>query len=216
MTYSRGNPSSRYVALQSMYREMHLKGEQFLGTPAEKTFPGYSLDAQLARIKTMIERTGAQVVLDYGCGKGRQYESRVIRDGTGGQWPSVVDYWDIDEIVCYDPCYEHYSKLPSGQFDGVISTDVLEHCPEEDVPWIVDEMFGYATRFVFANVACYPAGKRLPNGENAHCTIKPVEWWEQIVRTVAARYPGVRWEFWLEHRVETPEGKRKIEHKIEG
>jgi hypothetical protein len=54
----------------------------------------------------------------------------------------------------------------------VISTDVLEHCPGKvNVPWIVDEMFGYATRFVFANVAVIPAGKRLPNGENAHCTI---------------------------------------------
>jgi hypothetical protein len=36
-----------------------------------------------------------------------------------------------------------------------------------------------------------------------------VEWWEQIVRAIAAHYPEARWEFWLEHRVETPEGKRQ-------
>jgi hypothetical protein len=65
-----------------------------------------------------------------------------------------------------------FSALPEGRFDGVVCTDVLEHCPEEDLPWIVGELFGYARLFVFANVACYPAAKKLPNGENAHCTIR--------------------------------------------
>lgn len=216
MNFSRANPSSRYLDLQSMYRQMHINGEQFLGTPAESTFPGFSLDAQLGRIKALIERTGAQVVLDYGCGKGKQYEPRVIKDGAGGQWPGVLDYWDIDEIVCYDPCYERYSKLPEGKFDGVISTDVLEHCPEQDVPWIIDEIFSYATRFVFANVACYPAHKRLPNGENAHCTIKPVEWWQELVRGISTRYPGVAWEFWVQFQIDSPDGKKSAEQKISG
>lgn len=216
MIYSRANPSSRYMDLQSMYRQMHLKGEQFLGTSAKATFPGFSLDAQLSRIKALIKRTGAQVILDYGCGKGNQYQPRVVKDTGGAKWPSVLDYWGIDEIVCYDPCYEPYSKLPAGPFDGVISTDVLEHCPGEDVPWILDEIFGYARRFVFANVACYPANKRLPNGENAHCTIKPVGWWQDLVRDVAARKAGLTWEFWLQYKVDTPDGQRTIEQKIGG
>ena len=216
MKHSRANPSSRYLALQTMYRQMHLEGEQFLGTPAEATFPGYSLDAHIGRIKELIERTGAQVVLDYGSGKGRQYQTRVVKDGSGGQWPSVLDYWDLDEIVCYDPCYEPYSRLPEGKFDGVISTDVLEHCPEQDIPWIIDEIFGYATRFVFANVACYPAQKKLPSGENAHCTIQPIEWWQNLVRETAARHPGVTWEFWVQFEVDSPSGKHKSERKICG
>lgn len=216
MNYSRANPSSRYLDLQAMYRQMHRQGERFLGTPPEQTFPGFSLDAQIGRIKDLITRTGAQTILDYGCGKGRQYEPRLISDGSGAQWPGVIDYWDIDEVVCYDPCYEPYHKLPAGKFDGVISTDVLEHCPEEDVPWIIDEIFGYAQRFIFANVACYPARKRLPNGENAHCTIKPVEWWHDLVRGIAARYPGIIWEFWIQSQVNTAQGTHAVEHKING
>ncbi len=195
---------------------MHQQGEQFLGTPPEKTFPGFSLDAQVGRIKDLVARTGAQTILDYGCGKGLQYQPRPISDGSGVQWPGVLDYWDIDEVVCYDPCYGPYSQLPQGKFDGVISTDVLEHCPEPDVPWIIDEIFGYATRFAFANVACYPARKRLPNGENAHCTIKPVEWWRDLVRDIASRYPGVEWEFWVQFQADTAQGKQYIEQKISG
>ena len=216
MNYSRANPSSRYLDLQAMYREMHQKGEQFTGNPPENTFPGFSLDAQIYRIKSLIERTDAKTILDYGCGKGRQYRPLVIKDSHGENWPSVIDFWDVEEIACYDPCYETYSKLPEGAFDGVISTDVLEHCPEQDVPWIVEEIFAYARRFVFANVACYPARKKLPNGENAHCTIKPVEWWQDLARGIAVSHPGVRWEFWIQFQVDSPAGKRNIEQKIGG
>lgn len=214
MNYNRGNPSTRYLDLLSMYRQMHQMGEQFLGTPPEDTFPGLSLKPQAGRIKDLIIRTGAQTILDYGCGKGRQYQPQMISNSSGQQWPGVIDYWEIDEVVCYDPCHEPYRKLPEGKFDGVISTDVLEHCPEDDVPWIVDEIFGYAVRFVFANVACYPARKRLPNGENAHCTIKPLEWWQELVGGIAAHHPGVVWEFWIQHHVETATGTQAVEKKI--
>jgi hypothetical protein len=52
-------------------------------------------------------------------------------------------------------------------------------------------MCGAARKFVFANIASYPAAKILPNGENAHCTIRPVEWWSQIIAPIAARHPGL-------------------------
>ena len=96
----------------------------------------------------------------------------------------------------------------------MISTDVLEHCPEDDLAWIVDEIFGFADRFVFANVACYPASKRLPTGENAHCTIKPRDWWEELLRTVAARHPRVDWEVWVQYLEGAGSGARtRIPHR---
>ena len=216
MNFSRANPSPRYLELQSMYRRMHQKGEEFLGTAPEQTFPGLSIKPQLARIKSLVERTGADTILDYGCGKGQQYEPREITDDAGEVSPSVIDYWGIGEVVCYDPCYEPYSTLPQGKFDGVICTDVLEHCPEQDLPWIIDELFSYATRFVFANVACFPARKRLPNGENAHCTIQPVAWWVDLIKKIAQAHPGIVWEFWVQSKETTGQGARLVEQKISG
>jgi hypothetical protein len=96
----------------------------------------------------------------------------------------------------------------------VVSTDVLEHCPEEDIGWIVDEMFGFAEQFVFANVACFPAKKRLPTGENAHCTIRPPDWWAALVRGVAARRPGIVWEFWVETLKDGRDGAKFVETRI--
>jgi len=200
MQYSRENPSARYRELVRMYQDMHVHGERFMGVAPQHTFDGRSLRKEVVRIKRLIEQTGALTILDYGSGKGGEYEPRrVVVPGEEGAWDGVIDYWGVDEVTCYDPGYAPFNKLPSGTFDGVVCTDVLEHCPEEDiVSWIVPEIFSYAERFVYLAVACYPANKRLPNGENAHCTIQPVEWWRDVIQRAAAKRPGVIWEAWLE------------------
>jgi hypothetical protein len=212
--YSRANPSPRYQELTVLYRRMHTEGERFLDIPAQDTFPGLSLPPQAGRVKRLIARTGAQSILDYGAGKGRQYDVRNFKADDGQVYESIQDYWDVDYVQCYDPSYAPFSELPASRFDGVISTDVLEHCPEDDLAWIIDEIFGFAGRFVFANVACYPARKRLPTGENAHCTIKPPGWWEELVRTVAARHPDVDWEVWVQYLKGTGSAARPAETRI--
>jgi hypothetical protein len=213
-SYTRASPSPRYQFLQEQYREMHRKGDVHLGTPPEYVFSGISLHPQMHRIKRMIDATGAQTILDYGCGKGTQYDDFTKKPEGVGDAENVMDFWNVDSVHCYDPCFERFNKLPTGKFEGVISTDVLEHCPEDDLRWIIDEIFGYAEKFVFANVACYPAKKRLPSGENAHCTIRPVEWWSELVSSVAAGHKGLMWEFWIQH-IETQNGaQRLIEKRI--
>jgi len=197
MHYSRNSPSPRYAELLDQYRRMHIDGETSRGAAPEIAFPGRSLLPQAVRIKSLIDRTGAQTILDYGCGKGLQYDLRNFELEGHGFVESVVDYWDVAGVHCYDPCYEQYNRLPEGKFDGVISTDVLEHCPEQDLEWILQEMFGYAQMFVFANVASYAARKHLPNGENAHCTIRPAGWWDALVRRIARGHPRVLWEVWV-------------------
>ena len=99
----------------------------------------------------------------------------------------------MDYVACYDPSYAPFSLLPQGPFDGVICTDVLEHCPEEDLDWIVGELFGYANKFVFASIAGYPAMKTLPSGENAHCTVQPLAWWNALFQ----RHAGDNGALWM-------------------
>jgi len=204
MAFSRDDPSPRYRELLAMYREMHLNGERFLNIPASETFDGRSLKRQMKRIKRLIKATGAATLLDYGSGKGRQYDPAPMKVQGEGQWDSVLDYWEIDELTCFDPAYPPHSKRPQGRFDGVISTDVLEHCPEEDIEWIIEDLFSLSEKFVFAAIACHPARKRLPNGENAHCTIREPRWWAGIFEAAAARRPEIVWEAWLQH--EAPGG----------
>jgi hypothetical protein len=211
--HSRSNPSPRYARLLAQYREMHRDGEVHLGIPPDRTFPGKSLPPQAGHIKRLIALTGAHTILDYGSGKGQQYQPLPFTDPGGTVHLGIRAWWGV-EVRCYDPGYPPYAALPEGKFDGVISTDVLEHCPEEDMPWIVAELFACATRFVFANVACFPARKRLPNGQNAHCTVRPLKWWRELIEKVAARHPATLYEFRFQVLERKPDGVNPMVEKV--
>jgi hypothetical protein len=208
--FSRAAPSPRYRRLVQQYQVMHLQGETYLGIPPEKTFPGESLPKEAARIKRLIKLTGARTILDYGAGKGQQYlPLRISDEEERIEYPDIRSFWGVTEVRCYDPAYQPFTELPRGKFDGVICTDVLEHCPEEDIPWILDELFAFADKFVYANVACFPARKRLPSGGNAHCTIRPVRWWEEQLDGPARARPQVRYQFRLAY-IKADELKEKL------
>lgn len=213
MNYSRSNPSPRYRELIALYGKMHAEEEDSLGAPG-KTFDGKSLPPQATRIRDLIRRTGAMSILDYGSGKGRQYAARRVEIPGEGVHDSIQDYWGVDYIYCYDPAYPPYSRLPEGRFHGVIATDVLEHCPDDDLHWIVSEMFSFSSRFVFASVAGYKARKTLPNGENTHCTIRPADWWRELFKDIASRHRGVEWEVFHLARVDTGAALRFVETRL--
>lgn len=186
--------------------------------PPEQTFAGKMLAQHAPTVRAMVRRSGAKTLLDYGAGKGQSYARKDLE--IGGEVASTLqDYWSLDEIRCYDPGYAPFSQLPSERFDAVISTDVLEHITEPDLPWILDELFGFARKFVFANVACFPAKKSLPNGQNAHCTVRPPEWWCGLIHAIAMRHTDVSYHVSLATRTGRKKvlgiaGKRRLEHHV--
>jgi len=180
MTYSRAKPSPRYSELVGFYQQMHAEGTQSSGQPvaAKDTFTGMSLLPHVGMIKSLIDRFGARSVLDYGAGKASFYTAPLFPSADGGGKVDIRTYWGVDEIRLYDPGYAPLSKLPLGErFDAVICTDVMEHIPEEDMDWVIDELYGFANKMVYACIATYPAGKTFPNGENVHVTLKNAQWW---------------------------------------
>jgi hypothetical protein len=210
MAHTRANPSPRYRQLISQYHRLHVEGERSRGIAPADMFSGENLLRHIGMVKGLCDRHRAQSLLDYGSGKGKKYRDTVVTLPDGTRYPSLSGFWGVSTISCYDPGYAPYSNLPTGKFDGVICTDVLEHCPEEDVDWIVAELFAFARKFVFANVACYPALKRLPDGQNAHCTIQQQEWWRELVVRTAACYPAIRYCLSTERIVPLPAGGQKL------
>jgi hypothetical protein len=206
--FTRAAPSQRYRDLIALYADMHDHGDRQRGKAAAKTFSGSSLERQAPRIRMLTQSQKARTLLDYGCGKASLHGQKPVTI-EGAQYPDIAVYWGLDAITLYDPAYAPYTRLPEGRFDGVICTDVLEHCPKEDIPWILDEIFGYAGRFVFANVACFPAMKTLPNGENAHCTIEGPEWWEARLIEASARHPDPAFFILLEIEQKQADGANR-------
>lgn len=190
MTYSRANPSPRYEQLLGFYKEMHAGGSQWhvagedgeaaASFDAAHTFPGVSLVPHVVTIQSLARQFGIRSVLDYGAGKAKFYTDRIFPAPAGGEKVALKDFWGVDEIRLYDPGYAPLATLPVGEtFDAVICTDVMEHIPEEDMDWVIDELFGFANKLVYACIATYPAGSLFPNGENVHVTLKDVRWWVQ-------------------------------------
>ncbi len=184
--FNRFNPSPRYRDMIGLYKTLHVQGDKLHNIPAEKTFDGQSLRGHVVMIAQIVAEFGIHTVLDYGSGKALGY-TKLKGKRDGKPVTGLKDIWGVDDITLYDPAFEPNSKLPTGKFDLVVCTDVLEHCPEEDIPWIVGEIFGMSERFVFCTVASYPAIKILPNGENAHITLKSPAWWKEVFDVASGR-----------------------------
>ena len=167
-TNSRLNPSDEYAELIDMYKIKHDQSEQM--------FNGRTLLKFTNIIKQFLILNNCKSVLDYGCGKAILYSDRFSEVTDEIDCP-LPDYWELESYQLFDPAYEEHSKLPIHKKDAVICTDVLEHIAEEDLEWVIKEIFSYARKMVFLNVACFAAAKSLPDGRNAHISIfKPTDW----------------------------------------
>ena len=195
-------PSERYLALITQYQQMHQIGESDGGA---ELFSGYTVMKHATMLKRVFDILMPQSILDYGSGKGKAYTEPDGLELDDGRTIDLSTYLHVSNVAYYDPAYEPYSQVPSGRFDGVICTDVLEHCPEEDLDWILDEMFGFAREFVFLTIAGYPAMKHLPNGENAHITLKPAEWWNEKLNATLSNHAGLR--FFAVYDADRPIGR---------
>ena len=204
--FTKERPSARYRALLALYQRMHLECPSAKGRRRE-AFSGRSLAEHVRTIGQLIERTDARTILDFGAGKGSLYENNPRHHSPSRH--KCLPAWPGVEVTCYDPGYPPFAEPYAGTFDGVISTDVLEHVPEDDVPWILDEMFRAARRFVFVVAACYPAQKRLPDGSNAHCTVQPPPWWRMQLEGAARRRPGIEWVLNTQEKSQLALGNRK-------
>ncbi len=193
MTPSRAQPSRRFRDLLALYRQMHLEGVPEHHLPPERTFAGTSLRFHMSSIRKLLQESGAKTLLDYGSGKGTLYDLKPLPLAEGATAPSLAEHWGLASVRCYDPGFPAFAERPAGTFDAVICIDVLEHCPDEDIAWILDEVFGFARRAAFFCIASYPARKSLPNGENAHITVRPPAWWAERLEAAADARPGVRW-----------------------
>jgi len=189
--FSAASPSPRYQQLLAFYGQMHEEGRPETGHSAASTFSGISLTEHVGPIAKLIAEHGAATVLDYGSGKGGLYQPAPGAD-PDSRFKSMP-CWQNAVITCYDPGYAPFAGPYEESYDGVITTDVLEHIPAEDIGWALHHLFGTARKFVYAVAACYPAKKLMPDGSNAHCTIRSPQWWVGQMRMVAKAYPGVAW-----------------------
>jgi hypothetical protein len=129
----------------------------------DKIWQGTSIINYIPKINQIIKDKDIKTILDYGCGKAKHHPK---------EWNAIK----------YDPAIKEYQNKPQDKYDLVISTDVLEHIPVENLKQTIDEIFGYSNKWVFVSVCCRKAEAILPNGYNAHATIESAKWWRELFK----------------------------------
>lgn len=138
-----------------------------------KKFSGKTISRYKQEIGNVIKMHDIKTILDYGCGKAVPYKVDKIHE----EWGVVP--------TLYDPFYEPLSTKPQGKFDAVLSVDVAEHVPEEEMDEYLQTLFSYATKVVVITFCNQPAKKTMPiSGLNAHQSIHPREWWEKRIDAI--------------------------------
>lgn len=147
-----------YLALQ---RKMHEASGGEYGTRGHTEAPRvFNLVAQAAK------KIGKCDVLDYGC-------------GPGGLVKAITEKFVALPGVTYheyDPCVPGKDAEPETA-DIVYCGDVMEHIEEQCVDAVVDHLADLTRYHLLLVVAYAPAKKTLPDGRNAHITIKRPDWW---------------------------------------
>jgi hypothetical protein len=137
--------------LIEQYRQMH--ASRVYGDTSVK-----NLRFLRAHIKLLAPRS----ILDYGCGQSR------LLDALHLGYPV--------ELIRYDPAIPAWAKKPDKVVDLLISVDVLEHVEERDLDTVLAEMAALCRNAIII-IDTKPASAVLPDGRNAHVTVRPHAWW---------------------------------------
>jgi len=124
-------------------------------------------------------------------------QSRTLLDYSFGLSPSLTrSHGPL--VSHYNPAFAAPTPSACEVADGVVCTDTLDFLPDEDVPWMLEELFRYAHRFVSVSVNVVPYEHRLPNGTRLQGRVRPLPWWQTHLDATSRRYPKLRWHLRLE------------------
>lgn len=171
-------PSAAYTALrQRVARDGHpvdLYGEPLL--PAEHW------EEVVESVHELVVQSGARAILLCGFARrrGGQSLAQALRARSGGLAVTSADFMD----------FAGTDHTPS---DGVVCPDALAYVPDEDVPWVLQELFARARLFVCVVVVNSTRTQQRVHGRSSVGWSRDESWWLTRLAAVGARYPGLHW-----------------------
>lgn len=110
-------------------------------------------------------------VLDYGCGGGG------LKKAMEAHFPSLPNVW----VSEYDPAVPGFDSEPSPA-EVVFCGDVMEHVEPECVDAVLAHIHSLTKSVAIFVIDLNLAAKTLPDGRNAHLTIRGRDWWLSYLR----------------------------------
>ena len=188
---TKDKPSEKYLELIEAYKHLH---------EDETKFTGISIVPFVVDLYSIIQYNKCKSLLDYGCGKAVGYTQNFKDIDPKKKIPNfnvpLHTYWGIEDLSLYDPGTLEYPTLPSKKVDVVLCTDVLEHIPEDDLGWLIRDIFNLSNKVVFLNVSTVLAIKTFTSGkykgENVHVSVFDHTWWVDKIKTIHKDYKKLK------------------------
>jgi hypothetical protein len=127
-----------------------------------KTWGGLHMIPYGPFIKELAVKHNINSLLDYGCGKGKQYSDK-------HEWePGVVapfdQYIGIDDVYKYDPCWKEFETPPPAdkKFDAIILIQCIGFYPDDDIPILKEMLMRHTAKFCFIGEVYSSYGKIKP------------------------------------------------------
>lgn len=187
-----------------------------------KTYSGKFLRPHALIIKRLIDQTGARHVLDYGCGKGAQYEW-VSHGGTASipEGMTIQQFWDV-QVFRYDPAFPPLATISPeefitariggiSRFDITLVTHVLGSIPINDlVGWVLPRLANLTEHAVYIAEKIGAVGKQVfADSTDMWLQSTMPRWeapyWRGFIQGASVVHPNVAW--YVSTLERTPAGK---------
>lgn len=135
---------------------------------AERYYGSSAVELHFKTIADVVMKVKPTSILDFGCGRS----------------DLLAYFWNDGKrtLKRYDPAIRKIRQMPNGRFDLVICCDVMEHIPMSSVDTVLEQIKSKTTRCVFT-ISTKLARAKLPDGQNAHCTILTTWEWIKWIRS---------------------------------
>lgn len=119
-------------------------------------------------VRSLTHRPYIKTVLDFGCGKGTMK-------------PYIQESLPTVSISEYDPGIPGKDTPPTGPYDAVISSDVMEHIEPHLLDDTILQIADLTATVMIHDIACTPTGKTFGEGpyigQDLHLIVEEPEWW---------------------------------------
>jgi uncharacterized protein len=172
------HPTSTYVTSLSEIREARARASATRATASTAVVAAAADD-----LRTLLARTQARSILDYDADDGI---CRAAIDGLPDADRQALAVTSTDGIGAR-------TEPPAGGFDVVACTSLLERLSDEDIPWVLDELFRCARRAVYVRVNVRLRASRAGSVPRLDRPRHGADWWLARIEATAARHPSVYW-----------------------
>ena len=182
--FSRENPSQAFKDL------CHAAQDQQIISRRNDSKTTTTVRSNQAGLAPLLEACSARTVLD--CRISAASPGSIMR------FPAVAKPV-MEQALEFDPTARLQQAASSERVDAAVCLETLDFIPDDDIPWLLKQLFERSKRLVYCEVSNKPESRYPANGARLNRRNRPIEWWQYQFELVASHYPAVRWRLCIQN-----------------